>query len=102
MHGKDAPALGLAVKHDRCVIAGDGRSSGRLWLETDTCHPIAHANTGEHYSHPSSPYADAQGKRPAACSSHEHCHDRSSCQYSHHYSHARTRRTLDGAGTESW
>ena len=102
MRGKDAPAFLLAGKHDRCVIAGDGRSSGRLWLGTDTCHQIAHANTGEHYSHPSSPYADAQGKRPAVGSSHEHCHDRTSCQYSHRYSHTRTRRTHGGADTESW
>ena len=72
MRGKDAPAFLLAGKHDRCVIAGDGRGSGRLWPGTDTCHQTAHANTGKHYSHPSGPYANAQGKRPAAGSGHEH------------------------------
>lgn len=102
MRGKDAPAFLLAVKHDRCVIAGAGRSSGRLWLEPDTCYPVDDANTGEHYSHPSSSYADTQRKRPAGGSSHEYCHGRASCQYSHRYFHARTRRTHGGAGTESW
>ena len=97
VEGMRLPSV-LAGKHDRCVIAGDGRSSGRLRLGADTCHQIAHANIGEHYSHPFGPFADAHGKHPATGSSHEHCHDRTTYQHSH----ARTRRTHGGADAESW